>query len=193
MSYEEKRVRVKNYGVLGGKSPLLVDVPGTGGKARRLHVLAAAGLAEITWAVGRNLGIRLQIASGWRRHRWTSREHYETFVTEKYGSVRAGRKWLAYDSPHETGLAIDIGVGGLVPNRKTRDEQRETPLHKWLVDNAHRFGWHPYKAEPWHWEFPISKRAWESGEADDEAIEVDAGDDDGDGDDPCVEDEFEEV
>ncbi len=172
MSYEEKRIRVKNYGVIPKKSPLLVDIPGTGRKkTRKLHKLAAAALNEMAEAVMNDLGIELRVASGWRRHRWRSWEHYEQHVTKKYGSVREGRKWLAYNSPHETGLAVDFGVGGLKPSKATRKEQVQTPLFNWLKENAYRFGWHPYKREPWHWEFPLSKRAWETGEAD-EAGEV---------------------
>jgi hypothetical protein len=30
---------------------------------------------------------------------------------------------------------------------------RQSPVHKWLFLNAARFGWFPYNAEPWHWEY----------------------------------------
>lgn len=163
MSYEEKRIKVKNYGVLPGSSPLLVDIPGTGGRPRKLHTLAAAAFREMAAEVKRALGIELQAASGWRRHRWRSWEHYEETIKRKYGSVRQGRRWLAYNSPHETGLAVDFGVGGLEPSRKTAEAQRQTELFAWLKENAYRFGWHPYKVEPWHWEFPVSKAAWGGG------------------------------
>ncbi|MCA9656594.1 MAG: D-alanyl-D-alanine carboxypeptidase family protein [Myxococcales bacterium] len=164
MSYEEKRVRVKDFGSMPGDSPLLVQVPGVGGKARRLHKIAAASFQELAAAIAKDLQIELQIASGWRKHRWESKQQYEQVLVKKYGSVREGRKWLAYASPHETGLAMDIGVGGLTPNRKTRDKQRQTPLHQWMVENADRFGWHPYKNEPWHWEHYIGRGAWETGD-----------------------------
>jgi zinc D-Ala-D-Ala carboxypeptidase len=40
---------------------------------------------------------------------------------------------------------------------KTEDANRliqvQTPAYKWLVKNAHRFGFYPYFYEPWHWEF----------------------------------------
>lgn len=167
MSYQEKRVRVKRFGTLGRKSPLLVAVPSAKeGRVIRLHKLAAAGMQEMAAVVLQDLGIDLKVISGWRRHRWKSWEHYEETLIKKYGSVKRGRKWLAYASPHETGLAMDIGVGGLWPSSKTAAAQREQPLHKWLVANAWEYGWHPYKREPWHWEFPISKHAWKNGEAD---------------------------
>lgn len=160
--YVEKRVKVRTYGTTPASSPLLVDVPGTGG-SKRLHKLAAAAMKAMGAAIQRDLGIELKIASGWRAHRWTSREQYEAVLVAKYGSVKEGKRWLAFDSPHETGLAMDIGVGGLKPTRATVASQRKTPLHQWLVENASKFGFHPYKTEPWHWEYPISLEAFASG------------------------------
>lgn len=163
-AYVEKRVSTRVYGTLPSKSPLLVPVPGVKGSRRRLHVLAAAAMTRMAEAIKRDLDIELELASAWRRHRWKSRAHYEATVIKRFGSVREGRKWLAFNSPHETGLAMDIGVGGLWPSKKTRQAQRLQPLHKWLVQHAHEYGWHPYKREPWHWEYPISLEAYATGE-----------------------------
>ena len=163
MSYEERRVKVAKYGTLPRRSPLLVAIPGTRDKPRKLHKLAAEAFLAMAVAVKRDLGIELLAASAWRRHRWRSRGHYEETLIAKYGSVRAGRRWLAYNSPHETGLAVDFGVGGLAPSRKTAATQRKTPLHAWLVEHAHEYGWHPYKVEPWHWEFPLTRGAFKTG------------------------------
>ena len=185
-TYVERRVLVKSYGSLPRSSPLLVTVPGVGGPMK-LHKLAAAGLADLAAAALRDLKIELKIASGWRPHRWKSRADYEATVKAKYGSLEVGRRFLAYASPHETGLAIDLGVGGLRPDRRTLDEQRKTKLHRWMVAEAYRYGWHPYKVEPWHWEYPISPQAWRSGLAEDDFILFD--DDDGD---DAAEDEFED-
>ena len=67
----------------------------------------------------------------------------------------AGRAALAKNSPHSTGHALDIYVGG--EPVKTLDSNRliqvQTPAYKWLVKNAHRFGFYPYFYEPWHWEY----------------------------------------
>lgn len=163
-TYEEQRVRVKNYGRLPRSSKLLVDVPGTQGKPRKLHKLAAAALAKMVAAAKAEAGLDLLVQSGWRPHRWASREQYEERLIAKYGSVKRGRIYLAFDSPHETGLAVDFGSEGLFPASSTIEKQRATKAHAWLAANAWRFGWHPYKAEPWHWEFPISKDAWTTGE-----------------------------
>jgi hypothetical protein len=62
-------------------------------------------------------------------------------------------------SAHRTGTALDMYVGeapGLRPD--TTDDanrlfQSKTPIYRWLVANADRFGFYPYVFEPWHWEW----------------------------------------
>ena len=161
--YVERRVKVRTYGPLRADSRLLLTVPGSSAGAKRLHVLAAQAMKTMAVAIQRDLGIELKIASAWRAHRWQSREQYEAVLVTKFGSVKEGKRWLAFDSPHETGLAMDIGVGGLKPTRSTVDFQRKQPLHQWLVQHASEYGWYPYKTEPWHWEYPLSLEAFESG------------------------------
>ena len=67
----------------------------------------------------------------------------------------AGRAALAKNSPHFTGQALDIYVGGEPVTTKdwNRLIQVQTPAYKWLVKNAHKFGFYPYFYEPWHWEY----------------------------------------
>ena len=67
----------------------------------------------------------------------------------------SGRAGLAVNSPHFTGHAIDIYVGGEPVTTKdfNRAIQVQTPAYKWLVKNASRFGFYPYYYEPWHWEY----------------------------------------
>ena len=166
--FVERRVRLKNLGgSLPRSSALLCEIPSKNeNRPRKLHCLAAAALVDMIEACKADIGVDLRVQSGWRRHRWKSRKHYEDTLIKKYGSVREGRKWLAYSSPHESGLAVDFGTGGLEPRRATRAKQKQTPAYKWLVANAYRFGFHPYKREPWHWEHPLSVRAWTTGESD---------------------------
>lgn len=161
--YVERRVKVRTYGTLPADSRLLVAVPGSSAGTKRLHVLAAQAMKAMAAAIQKDLGIELKTASAWRAHRWQSREQYEAVLVSKFGSVKEGKRWLAFDSPHETGLAMDIGVGGLKPTRSTVDFQRKQPLHQWLVQHASEYGWYPYKTEPWHWEYPLSLEAFESG------------------------------
>lgn len=67
----------------------------------------------------------------------------------------AGRAALAVNSPHSTGYALDIYVGGepVITKDANRLIQVKTPAYRWLVKNAHRFGFYPYFYEPWHWEY----------------------------------------
>ena len=160
--YVERRVRVAFYASLSSESEHLVDIPTAPQYPRqRLYVLAAKGLQAMAAEANADIGVQIQAQSGWRPHRWRSRAHYEETIIKRYGSVSRGRRYLAFASPHETGLALDIGSEGLSADSSTIETQRQTAVHKWLVANAWRFGWRPYLAEPWHCEFPISFRAWE--------------------------------
>ncbi|MFN2598416.1 MAG: D-alanyl-D-alanine carboxypeptidase family protein [Pyrinomonadaceae bacterium] len=68
----------------------------------------------------------------------------------------AGRAALAVNSPHFTGRALDLYVGGYDPV-STKDDNRalqtQTKVYQWLVKNAESFGFRPYYYEPWHWEY----------------------------------------
>ncbi len=70
-------------------------------------------------------------------------------------SPNSGRAGLAVNSPHFTGHALDIYVGGEPVS--TADGNRliqiNTPVYQWLVKNADKFGFKPYFYEPWHWEY----------------------------------------
>jgi hypothetical protein len=70
-------------------------------------------------------------------------------------SPNAGRAGLAVNSPHFTGRALDLYVGGDPVDTKdsNRAIQVNTPAYRWLVRNAERFGFRPYFYEPWHWEY----------------------------------------
>jgi zinc D-Ala-D-Ala carboxypeptidase len=81
-----------------------------------------------------------------------TREYQEKLRRE---TPAAGRAGLAINSPHFTGRAIDIYVGGDPVETKdfNRAIQVETKVYKWLVRNAGSFGFRPYFYEPWHWEY----------------------------------------
>ena len=70
-------------------------------------------------------------------------------------SPNAGSAGLAVNSPHFTGRALDIYVGGDPVDTKdaNRAIQVNTPAYRWLVRHAERFGFRPYFYEPWHWEY----------------------------------------
>jgi|GEM_PF-1867933 len=163
--YMQRRVRVDNYGRMRRSSVLLEDVPSATQRPRRMHKLAATALRAMIDAAKED-GLDLKVQSGWRAHRWKSKSHYKSEMKRRYGSVSRGRRLVAYQSPHETGLAVDFGSEGLFPTSRTRKQQFSSPGFVWLKANAWRFGFHPYQYEPWHWEFPISRRAWVLGESD---------------------------
>jgi D-alanyl-D-alanine dipeptidase len=103
-------------------------------------------------------------ASGWRPHRWKSRKQYVDTMNVRYGSLREGRKWVAYASPHETGLAVDFGNNGLTPKKAQISRMLREPAYRWLQQNAYKYGFSPYKNEPWHWEVQMPRDNWNSGD-----------------------------
>jgi LAS superfamily LD-carboxypeptidase LdcB len=70
-------------------------------------------------------------------------------------SPRSGRASLAVNSPHFTGRALDLYVGGepVSTDDRNRAIQVNTKVYQWLVKNAERYGFYPYFYEPWHWEY----------------------------------------
>ena len=90
-----------------------------------------------------------------------SAEYRPTKAEPANGSCASAK---AYNSPHETGLAIDFGNNGLKPKMATNKTQKETPAFAWLVNNAHSFGITPYIREAWHWEVQMPVEAWITGE-----------------------------
>jgi len=210
VKFEQNRVRVADYGKgLTGEDAdrLLVEVtPGSSGVPPvKLHKLAADRWFALK-AAAAAAGFELKCQSGWRKHRWDSREHYETYLKDNYGrapapgfdaidpknknswvkapgnanGVKYGKKWIGYDSPHETGLAIDIKsmkrekqtVDGatvwqaVTPHNgsTTAKQQKKTKVYKWLKENCHKFGISPLIFEPWHWEVRLPYKAWVSGQ-----------------------------
>ena len=89
----------------------------------------------------------LKIVSAFR-----SREYQDNLRRQSPNSGSAG---LAVNSPHFTGRALDLYVGGNPVDTKdsNRAIQVNTPVYRWLVRNAERFGFRPYFYEPWHWEY----------------------------------------
>ncbi len=89
----------------------------------------------------------LKIISSFR-----SREYQEKL---RKADPHAGSAGLAINSPHFTGRALDLYVGGDPVDTKdfNRAIQTQTPVYKWLVRNAGKFGFRPYYYEPWHWEY----------------------------------------
>ena len=81
-----------------------------------------------------------------------SREYQEQLRRQ---SPKSGRTGLAVNSPHFTGRALDLYVGGEPVSTKDENRALQTQgaVYRWLVKNAARFGFQPYFYEPWHWEY----------------------------------------
>lgn len=114
--------------------------------------MAAAAAAELKLKIDKNGELAadekfLKIISAFR-----SRE-YQTKL--RVASPQSGRAGLAVNSPHFTGRALDIYVGGepTITKDYNRAAQVQTPAYQWLIKNAARFGFYPYFYEPWHWEY----------------------------------------
>jgi len=123
-----------------GRAPELRQVERNTYEAYQRMIAAAAEDLKPT-------GQYLKIVSAFR-----SRD-YQDELRRK--SPNAGSAGLAVNSPHFTGRALDLYVGGSPVD--TRDSNRaiqvKTPAYRWLVRNAERFGFRPYFYEPWHWEY----------------------------------------
>ena len=152
----EQRVCPWVHGTIGPEDSRLRRVASAHSKPEYLHVVAARAFNAVRRAVKQDLDIDLRVAAGWRAHRWKDRDEYEAFLQKKFGGIGPeAQKWVAFHGPHETGLAMDLGSGGLWPDSDTVEKQRQTPLYRWLKTNARRYGVRPYLLEPWHWEVPL--------------------------------------
>ncbi len=90
---------------------------------------------------------------------------FSSYRSPEYDAARCARDnncdgvVRATCSPHRTGRALDLYVGqapGYGPD-STADPNRlhlsRTPAYRWMVLNAHRYGFVNYPFEPWHWEW----------------------------------------
>lgn len=131
----------------------VVTVDGHGTRVQ-LHRLAAhfwGLLVEAARADGIADPLLLPV-SGYRSSA-TQKILFEQAVA-RYGSEAEARKWVAPpgSSAHQSGRAVDCWMGSSNDSRNVAT-QRATPAWAWLVANASRFGFYPYDAEPWHWEY----------------------------------------
>ena len=85
---------------------------------------------------------------------------FDGYLIDRYGSKQRGRRFLAFISVHNSGLAFDVRSNGLISKKATTKYQKNTTLFKWLKDNAHKYGFTPYKVEPWHWELLPSRDSY---------------------------------
>lgn len=132
----------------------IVNVHGVGQNQIPLHRLAADALQSMVNAA-RADGLAeplLRPVSGFRDPARQAVLWQQAL--KRYGSPEAARKWVAPPggSPHQSGRAIDLHLGGRNDSSNVA-QLRTLPAYRWLLTNARRFGFYPYEAEPWHWEY----------------------------------------
>ena len=129
----------------------------------------AASALEKMFADAKSQDIHLFAVSGYRSYQRQD-DNFHNKVN-KIGE-EAAAKIVAYpgNSEHQTGLAMDISSQSA--NFKLTEQFGETPEGKWLMENAHRFGYilrYPkgletitgYNYEPWHYRYVGLKAAAE--------------------------------
>lgn len=129
----------------------------------------AASALEKMFADAKSQDIHLFAVSGYRSY-----ERQDDNFHNKVNKIgeEAAAKIVAYpgNSEHQTGLAMDISSQSA--NFKLTEQFGGTPEGKWLMENAHRFGYilrYPkgletitgYNYEPWHYRYVGLKAAAE--------------------------------
>lgn len=130
----------------------VVKVPGQ--PDFRLFPEACAAFVRLREAAAAD-GVQLRILSSWRSLA------QQQAARKQQPNPKAVARGV---SAHMYGLAVDLNlkVPGLsIDNRATRADDKmanivrmyRSPIYKWLALNGSRFGWFPYRNEPWHWEY----------------------------------------
>lgn len=144
--------RVKNK--TAPRAAEIVNVPGAAGNKVPLHRSTAEALNALQCAAAAD-GIKaplLQPTSGFRDPNHQAR--LWAIALQKYKTPQEARKWVAPpgSSAHQSGRAIDFFLGGKNSSGNVAN-LRQLRAYHWMVKHARRFGFYPYEAEPWHWEY----------------------------------------
>ena len=175
----ENRVRVNDFGTIPKSSTVLRDLPYpemATKKNLKIHVLALSRFQALRKAALDEAGIDFGITSAWRASgadRWpggyegTTSDTYQGFLAQQYPneSFDSAKKWVAWQSAHSTGLAIDYGRPDPMAAKKSKNNAMlASPAWDWLRRNSYRFGFFPYANEAWHWEAKVTFDAWATGQ-----------------------------
>jgi phosphatidylserine/phosphatidylglycerophosphate/cardiolipin synthase-like enzyme/outer membrane protein OmpA-like peptidoglycan-associated protein len=131
---------------------VVVGVPGQ--PDQKLYPAARDAFVRMRDAAAAD-GVRLEIISSWRS---LARQQAARLRQTNPNAVAPNI------SAHMYGLAVDLNMrvpGLALINISTRARDRmanmvrmyRSPNYKWLAIYGSRFGWFPYKREPWHWEY----------------------------------------
>ena len=135
------------------RDPPAADLVSVDGVQVHRGAAAALALMRAAWVAQGGDPRRLRLLSGYR----SSARQAVLFAraVEQYGSEAAARRWVAPpgSSAHQSGRAVDLDIDGGSLSSSRVDAMRAAPAFKWLQANAAAFGFFPYAAEPWHWEW----------------------------------------
>ncbi|HEY7159787.1 MAG TPA: D-alanyl-D-alanine carboxypeptidase family protein [Acidobacteriota bacterium] len=121
---------------------------------RKVGQETLAAYHKMMAAAKKDLGSKVDFSQSWLKIISSYRTpEYQAKLRKQ--SPNASRAALGINSPHSTGRALDLYVGGkpVGTNDQNRSIQVNTAVYQWLVKNADRFGFKPYFYEPWHWEY----------------------------------------
>jgi hypothetical protein len=157
---------------------IVVPIPDEPGK--KLHPEGAAAFVRMRRAAANN-GIPIRLLPG-PRTAWRSaadQAHIRKGQPNPYAAA-------AGIGAHMYGLAVDLALGVLGPrfreaNTRVSDKMANvvrmyrSPVYKWLALYGNRFGWFPYRREPWHWEYnpPGFKQRFEANRGKSRELEFD--------------------
>ncbi|MES1241873.1 MAG: D-alanyl-D-alanine carboxypeptidase family protein [Acidobacteriota bacterium] len=133
----------------------VVQVPRAGGGSVPLHRLAAQALeAMVRAARAEGIADPLLLPVSGYRSAATQARLWEAALAKAGGNAQEARKWVAPpgSSAHQSGRAVDLHLGYGISSKNVA-AMRQTAVWRWLEQNAVRFGFYPYEAEPWHWEY----------------------------------------
>ncbi len=144
--------------------PTVIEVPGQ--PRHRLHSEARDAFVRLREAAAAD-DVQLVVTSSWRSRK---KQAALSSAQPNPNAVAKGK------SAHMYGLAVDLrmSVPGLqVAEANTRTVEKmanlvrmyRSPVYKWMALRGRAFGWHPYRREPWHWEYnpPGFKARFERG------------------------------
>jgi hypothetical protein len=143
----------------------LVTVHGVNGPVRLQRHAAQAWAALVDAARAEGLREPLLLpASGYRSS--ARQASLYQLALDRYHTPEQARRWVAPPgaSAHQSGRAIDFYLGGRNASSNVA-ALRRLPAYLWLASHAQPFGFYPYEAEPWHWEYnpPAASAATRAG------------------------------
>lgn len=139
--------------IVDKRDPPAADLVSVDGVQVHRGAAAALALMRAAWLAEGGDPRRLRVLSGYR----SSARQAALFAraVAQYGSEAAARRWVAPpgSSAHQSGRAVDLDIDGGSLSSARAETMRAAPAARWLAANAARWGFHPYAAEPWHWEW----------------------------------------